>query len=312
MSFANTNSLWKYYFVKVPTGTFNSSLNIEVETSGSVDLDDALFYPASASMKTYLYGKALMKLSETDSRGISQYYEYDDMGRLTLVRDQDLNIVNAYSYQVKGSEVIADNPVISVSDAYVNKPVTFTAERSLNLPDVIYKWKFVKLSDHITNNNLINDFSNADVVTGINKITKTFTSIDTWLANVQMVYQGVSLTTENYARVDVTKGALDVSICTNRPTEIDLCKTVPIITTCIPTQTNNMILRALITNGSGSYSYQWTRSDAGEVISTSSDCTINRRYTCRVTDLNTQESRMVTLDVKTYQSDPSCSVPSQN
>lgn len=55
----------------------------------------------TASVTTYTYLPLVGKTSTTDPNNISEYYEYDDLGRLKLVRDHHLNIVKQFTYNYK-------------------------------------------------------------------------------------------------------------------------------------------------------------------------------------------------------------------
>ncbi|MDD3050527.1 MAG: hypothetical protein PHR06_05210 [Candidatus Cloacimonetes bacterium] len=62
-------------------------------------VDDVRIYPENARMSTYVYHPLTDKLmSITDDNSITTYFEYDQAGRLTVVRDQDRSILSIHEY----------------------------------------------------------------------------------------------------------------------------------------------------------------------------------------------------------------------
>jgi YD repeat-containing protein len=57
-------------------------------------LDDVRIYPSTATMQTYNYTSLFGTSSTADGQGHITYYEYDKLGRPTLVRDQQGNIIS--------------------------------------------------------------------------------------------------------------------------------------------------------------------------------------------------------------------------
>lgn len=57
-------------------------------------LDDVRIYPATATMQTYNYTPLFGISSAADANGRITYYEYDKLGRQTIVRDQQGNIIS--------------------------------------------------------------------------------------------------------------------------------------------------------------------------------------------------------------------------
>lgn len=53
-------------------------------------------------MTTYCYDEALRLHTVSDVNSQPVYYEYDDLGRLMELKDQDGNIVQRYDYHYKG------------------------------------------------------------------------------------------------------------------------------------------------------------------------------------------------------------------
>jgi hypothetical protein len=310
ISFTNTAGSWKYYRTTIATGTFNSNVNVEVESNASINLDDAIFYPASASFNTFIYGKGLAKIAETDSRGISTFYEYDDFGKVLYVRDQDQNIIKANTYKIQGAKLVIGKINIYVKNPYLNVPAELWASK--DIPGATYKWKIVKLSDHKANTTLIDNFSNAIVVTGSSRLTYTFTEAVAYLVNLQVIYQSSTQTAAYYENVNVGYEPLAASICSNRPKEIDLCNPALDVSGCIPVPSSSLVLKVTVASGSGSYSYEWSRSDyPSQVVGTSSTYSVssyafNVNYSCLVKDLISNKSAFLTWDVKVYKSDPNC------
>jgi YD repeat-containing protein len=77
-------------------GVSAGSYKIDIPSSDQVD--DIRFFPASAQMTSYTYIPTIGMTSSTDTNNVVSYYEYDSLGRLTLVRDANGKIVKQYKY----------------------------------------------------------------------------------------------------------------------------------------------------------------------------------------------------------------------
>ncbi|HMI61295.1 MAG TPA: hypothetical protein VK518_10310, partial [Puia sp.] len=65
-------------------------------------LDDIRIFPADAQMSTYTYQPLVGITSELDPAGHCTTYEYDNLNRISLVRDKDKNILKKYCYDYAG------------------------------------------------------------------------------------------------------------------------------------------------------------------------------------------------------------------
>jgi YD repeat-containing protein len=88
---------WQFYET-----TFVGSPSISTVTiTGTALIDDLRIYPSDAEMITYTYDRLAGLTSMTDANQKTTYYEYDDLGRLQYARDDDRNVVKAYSYHYR-------------------------------------------------------------------------------------------------------------------------------------------------------------------------------------------------------------------
>lgn len=65
-------------------------------------IDDVRIYPADAQMESYTYDPLAGMTSTIDAKGKTTFYEYDALGRLANIKDQDGNIVKSMCYNFAG------------------------------------------------------------------------------------------------------------------------------------------------------------------------------------------------------------------
>jgi hypothetical protein len=94
------NNKWKFNEQNYVTG---------MTLTGPVD--NIRILPNDALISTYAYTPFLGITCETDHNGNSKYYEYDNLHRLSLIRDQDNNILKKICYNCAGQ--VEDCPLIN-------------------------------------------------------------------------------------------------------------------------------------------------------------------------------------------------------
>lgn len=71
---------------------------------GDLYIDEVRLHSADAQMTTYTYNPLVGMTSSTDSNGRVTRYEYDGIGRLQAVKDEEGNVLKAYEYHYQGQE----------------------------------------------------------------------------------------------------------------------------------------------------------------------------------------------------------------
>lgn len=89
---APTINGFTYYEYDVPQGTSF------VIIGGNANIDEVRLYPKMARIKTTTYDPVLGKTSDCDENGRITYYEYDNMGRVRAIRDENHNIIQMREY----------------------------------------------------------------------------------------------------------------------------------------------------------------------------------------------------------------------
>lgn len=86
---------WKYFEHKITGQT-------TVTISGTGWIDELRLYPSNALMSTLTYTPLVGISSQCDANNRISYYEYDAFNRLTMIRDQDNNIIKRICYNYAG------------------------------------------------------------------------------------------------------------------------------------------------------------------------------------------------------------------
>jgi hypothetical protein len=81
-----------YYEYTIPAGSSTAVI------SGNASIDELRLYPQMARMKTTTYDPLIGKTSECDENNRITYYEYDNLGRLKFVKDENHYALKMYEY----------------------------------------------------------------------------------------------------------------------------------------------------------------------------------------------------------------------
>jgi YD repeat-containing protein len=99
----NTVYKMSYWYWESNTWKYSGELPFSPNIARGNGLDEIRVYPVGGVMQTYTYDIGKGMTSQTDHNGISTFFEYDDLGRLILQRDNDRKITQTYQYIYKTS-----------------------------------------------------------------------------------------------------------------------------------------------------------------------------------------------------------------
>jgi hypothetical protein len=119
----------KWYLIEgeydVPADVAQMNIRIDNNGGGSVWFDDVRLFPTLAQMITYTYDPQIGMTSQTDVNNNSTYYEYDGFNRLSLVKDQNQNILKRICYNFSGQPSLCEynlNPIWQATGTTRCKP----------------------------------------------------------------------------------------------------------------------------------------------------------------------------------------------
>jgi len=149
---------WRYLEGRVDMNSAPSTFKLRVDVSGTLTIDDILFYPESSTVSTFTHEPLIGRTSQTNSNGITAFSEYDNLGRLKYISDQDkgLRQMVDYYFAQQAFPVISADIYATHAVHQVVKDVTvqYTANTSYNcgLAPLTYDWYVdgVKLGSNTT------------------------------------------------------------------------------------------------------------------------------------------------------------------
>lgn len=104
---------WKYFEHKITGQT-------SVTISGNAWIDELRLYPEKTFMTTYTYESLIGMTTQCDVNNRVSYYEYDAFNRLSIIRDQDKNIIKKICYNYAGQVEDCTSPCSNFTPIWQN------------------------------------------------------------------------------------------------------------------------------------------------------------------------------------------------
>lgn len=92
-----TKGIWTYYQHRVVNPASGT-----ITISGTGSIDEVRLYPEGAQMTTYTYDPLIGMTSKCEANSRITYYEYDKFNRLSIIRDQNSNVIKKICYNYHG------------------------------------------------------------------------------------------------------------------------------------------------------------------------------------------------------------------
>ncbi|NOT76441.1 MAG: hypothetical protein HOP08_16055 [Cyclobacteriaceae bacterium] len=176
-----TSSGWKYIEKRIDMSAISSAFSFSLTSSATILIDNVLFYPETADVKVHALEPMNGETATMDSRGMTSFQEYDDMGRPSIIRNQDKDIVAIKKYHYKNPGLLIANSNFTFSPArnsiWRGTSVTFSIEESC-LTGVTYAWYVDGAVQGSTSSTLVTSFTeNKDYQVKLSATTSAGTSI---------------------------------------------------------------------------------------------------------------------------------------
>ncbi len=125
---------------------------------GDIYFDDVRFHPSDAQMTTYTYDPLIGVSSETDANNRTTFYEYDDFGRLLLIKDNDGNIRKSMEYEYAGKfNISTDKLYFGNMSGYTpeNKTVTVNSHVPWSVHIEENVGSLLRIENDVTSDNFV-------------------------------------------------------------------------------------------------------------------------------------------------------------
>lgn len=121
-----TVSGWTYYEHLIPAS------GGQITVSGSGTIDELRLYPKGSLMTTYTYIPLIGMQNQCDANNRISYYEYDGLGRLVIIRDQDKNVLKKVCYNYAGQPENCTFNCLSTAPNWQNTSTPLRCQQNAN------------------------------------------------------------------------------------------------------------------------------------------------------------------------------------
>ncbi len=235
-----------------------------------------------ALVSTYTYNPLVGMTSESDAKGYTNYYKYDNLNRVQYILDKDQYIVKEIQYNHE--EELEDEygelslNVSSTGTIQPGTPTTFTANFNGSAGQFIYTWKVNGIEERCDNT--------------LSSFTKTFSEEGEYAISIAVFDIQTKRLVEKTLNVSFRYPALANPIVTEDISHKDIVKGQRITYTSSTTN-----------GGSGSYRYEWfvgtiKQEVTGEAFTYNYPDIGTHQVKLRITDLETGNWREVLMNEK--------------
>ncbi|MBD1363799.1 hypothetical protein IDJ77_08245 [Mucilaginibacter sp. ZT4R22] len=144
---------WKYYEFRVNVTSMPSppsTFTVSFTSSDNISVDDILLYPEASEASTVTYDPVYhYKVAQTNTNGVSEYFENDQWGRVLKTKDQDKNITQRNYYVTPADAQPVSSLVISLNSIAIHGTPTTLSVSWLNscaAAGLTVDWNFGDLS----------------------------------------------------------------------------------------------------------------------------------------------------------------------
>lgn len=104
VSYSNTSGSWKFFEEKISISSLLPNVVFSLYSSTSINIDDIAIYPSEVKFSHVTYGLHDKVVGTFGEKGFGSTAFYDQLGRLTIAKDQDGSVLQNITYYTDAEE----------------------------------------------------------------------------------------------------------------------------------------------------------------------------------------------------------------